>query len=170
MKLSVNSIVGAWFAVGAHIGALCILYRIYGPGAEASNLVLILSTTVLAAYYFGQQWGLLIIQLNAHFKSLLKSILYGAIIGVCTLYVVLFVSTLFSYFQTKFIELLKAGNYFQASLDLVQIPLLSLFGTIIGCLLEPAVLGVSCVGGLALYGVRHRVLQWENIKIKNKLH
>jgi hypothetical protein len=170
MKLSLNHIAGAWFAVGAFIGASLTIFKLYGSGSEAFTIGLILFTTVLAAYYFGHQWGLLIIQLNANLKSLLKSIVYGAIVGVCTLFVVLFVITLFSYFQTEFLDLIRTGKYLQASLDLLKIPLLSLFGTIIGCLLEPIVLGLSSLGGLILYVVRHRILQWVNNERKNYIN
>ena len=160
MKITLKQILGLWFAVGAIIGVAISFFKMYSPDASSLSIFLSLLTAFCSAYYFGRQWGLLIIGLDAHFKSALKSMVYGVIVGFCTLYFILVVLTISSYLQTKFLSTLRMGHYFQAGLELIAIPFLAVFGAIIGCLLEPVVLGLGSMGGLILYLLRHKILQW----------
>jgi hypothetical protein len=168
MKITLKQIVGLWFAMGSVAGVVISFFKMYNSDASNLSIFLGLFTACCSAYYFGRQWGMLIIGLDAHFKSALKSMVYGVIVGFCTLYFILVVLTISSYLQTKFLSTVRMGHYFQASLELVAIPFLAAFGAIIGLVLEPLVLGLSSMGGLALYLLRHKILHWADNKLLSK--
>ena len=160
MAITLKNIGGYWFAFGSLIGIALTMLRLYSPAAEFLNIILAFITGIGAAYYFGKQWGALIILLDAHFKSGLKAMVYGSIVGVCTLFFILLVLTIFSFIQIKFLPSIKMGNYFQEIFELFATPFLALFATFIGLVLEPLVLGLSCFGGLLLYLLRHKIFKW----------
>lgn len=159
MKITIKQIIGLWFALGSVIGVLVFLFKTYDPASSFLSIFLAVFTAFCSAYYFGQQWGMLIIDLDTNLKNFLKSMVYGIIVGVCTLYFIVLVLAAVSYFQTQFLTTLKMGNYFQASIELVGIPFLSAFATIIGCLLEPLVLIFGGTGGFLLYLLRYKILR-----------
>lgn len=159
MKITIRQLTGLWFAMGSVMGVLVFVFKTYDSASSFLSIVLALFTAFCSAYYFGQQWGMLIIDLDANLKNALKSIVYGIIVGVCTLYFIILVLTTVSYFQTQLLDTLKMGNYFQACVELLEIPFLSAFASIIGCLFEPLVLILSCTGGVLLYLLRYKLLR-----------
>lgn len=160
MKLTKHQLTGLWFLSGTLISVLIEFIQLYQPGSSFLSLIVGLISGAAASYYLGYHYGYLIIELSDwHIRNWFKTLIYGWVISIATLFWILFFLALCSFLQTEFIQLISTHQYWQIALQLALLPLYSLFATIIGCVLEPVlVIGVSSLGALGLFLFRKFVI------------
>lgn len=160
--LKKTTITGAWFGLGVLLTIGLVLLHLHVPMVHASLFSICLSLGVggIVGTYCGQVWGVKILNLGAKKTSEIgKAIGYGLLIGFVTFYIIIFSMTLVSYFQTKFGDLWQQAAYTKIIMSLLKTPALALFGTLMGCILEPLVLFMSALGGCLLYLLRQQILR-----------
>ncbi|MDR3504034.1 MAG: hypothetical protein P4L79_15805 [Legionella sp.] len=162
MKLTKHQLTGLWFLSGTLISVLIEFIQLSQPSSSFLSLIVGLISGAVASYYLGYHYGYLIIELpNWHILNWLKTLVYGWVISIATLFWILFFLALCSFLQTEFIERIADHQYWQIALQLVLLPIYSLLATIIGCALEPVlVLGVSALGALTLFLLRKFVIRF----------
>ncbi len=156
MRLTKHQLTGLWFLSGTLIAVLIDFIQLYQPGSSFLSLIVGLASGAAASYYMGYHYGYLIIQLpNWQIRNWFKTLIYGWIISIATLYWILFFLALCSFLQTEFIQRMADHQYWQIGLQLVLLPLYTLFATCIGCVLEPILIfGISSLGALVLFLLR----------------
>lgn len=158
MKPPIKTLIGCWFGFGAALTNVLVLFHLNVP-INHLNMVGIgvsLSVGTIVGTYCGRIWGAVIIKLSA--KKTFISIGYGMLIGLITCYVIILIMLIISYLQTEFLRMLHAADYLKIFISIIQIPVLALFGTFMGCILEPFILLMSGLGGGLLYLLRHQVM------------
>lgn len=162
MKIHKKTLTGSWFGFGVVLTNVLVLFHLHVAVDWTSTLGIGVSLGIgtIVGTYCGRIWGVVIIKLGTKKTSdILRAIGYGLLIGLITLYAIMFIMILISYFQTKFMVLLQQAEYLEIIVSLIKIPVLALFGTLMGCILEPLVLLMSGLGGGLLYLVRRQVLR-----------
>jgi hypothetical protein len=161
-KLTKNQLTGIWFLSGTLISVVIEFFRYYQPDSSFSSLIVGLISGAVSSYYLGYQYGHLIIQLpNWYLRNWFKTLVYGWVISIATLFWIIFFLLFFSFLQTEFIVLITDHQYWHIALQLVLLPIFSLFTTILGIVLEPVIiLGVSSLGALSLFLLRNFVIRF----------
>lgn len=162
MKLTKHQLAGLWFLSGTLISVLIEFIKLYRPGSSFLSLFVGLISGAAASYYLGYNYGFLIVEFSGwHIRNWFKTLIYGWVISIATLFWILFFLAFFSFLQTEFIQLLAGHQYWQIARQLVLLPFYSLLATIIGCVFEPVlVLAVSALGALGLFLLRKYVIRY----------
>lgn len=151
-KMNLTTFAGLWFGVGGLLTIAITLYLMYTPAADPVVIASVLIVGTMAACFFGRQWGPLILRLDKSKKSMLLAGCYGIIVGFCTLFVIIFFRPFLDFhFWNDLGNAVRAKDGLKILLILIKLPLLSLFVTIVGFLIEPLVLLASVCGGVLLY-------------------
>lgn len=161
MKLTKHQLAGLWFLSGTLISVLVEFIRLYEPSSSFLSIVIGLISAAAASYYLGYHYGYLIIELpDWHICNWFKTLVYGWVISIATLYWIVFLLALSSFLQTEFMQRLADHQYWKIVFQLLFLPFFSLLATIIGCVLEPIlILGVSALGALSLFLLRKYVIR-----------
>jgi hypothetical protein len=162
MKIHKKILTGSWFGFGVVLTNVLVLLHLHVPIDRTSMLGIGMSLGIgtIVGTYCGRVWGVVIIQLGTKKTSdIWRAIGYGLLIGLITFFAIIFMMTLVSFFQTKFMDLLQQDEHLKIIISLIKIPVLALFGTLMGCILEPLVLLMSGLGGGLLYLLRRQVLR-----------
>jgi hypothetical protein len=162
MKLLAKQLTGYWFLTGALITIIIEFIKLYQPHVSSILYLIVgLFSGGAASYYFGYHYGYLIVTLRGwQITNWFKTIVYGWVISIATLYCMLFVLLFLSYMQTTFLEHIQAHEYLQL-LGIIMLPVFALFATLIGCALQPVIIfGASALGALVLFLLRKKIQMW----------
>lgn len=157
MKIQKKTFAGLWFALGVVLTLGLVLLHLQVPLIK-SNLVGISTALIVGTstgMMCGRRWGLTILNLEKHKRW--KAIGLGILIGILVLYAIVMAMLIFSYSETEFLKLLHEKAYWSIPISILKLPGLALFGTVMGCILEPLVILMSGLGGGALYLLRHKI-------------
>lgn len=91
MKLTKHQFTGVWFLSGTLISVLSEFIQLYQPSSSFLSLIVGLISGAAASYYLGYHYGYLIIELPEwHVRNWFKTLVYGWVISITTLFWILF--------------------------------------------------------------------------------
>ena len=161
MKIFKKTLTGCWFGFGVALTVVLVLFHLHVPlnRSDILGIAVSLSVGTIVGTYCGRVWGVVIIKLGAKkTRDIVRAMGYGMLIGLVTLYASDFIMLIISYAQTGFLSMLHTADYLKIFISIIKIPGLALFGTGMGCILEPLVLVMSGLGGVLLYLLRRQVV------------
>ena len=159
MKLNPKLLSGIWFCIGTITIVVIVLLKLHQPDPDPVPVLIILLSGSMSSFYFGRSFGELIITKEIFsIKKLAHVMLYGWQIAIATLYIIFFSMSLIGYFTESLPIHIHAKDYYSIITDILLVPIMALFATLLGCILEPIILISSGLGAIALFILRFRFL------------
>lgn len=160
MYLTPKLFSGIWFSSGTIITVLIVLItKNNGDYYDGYNLILMTFFGGTYSFLLGSFYNdVIITQENFSIKKLIRLLLYGCNIVLGTLYGLLFSMISLDYFGNYFLHHIHEKPFTSIIYEILQLPLLASFATIMACIFEPFVLMTGCLGTLFLFLFRKRAL------------